>query len=114
MRWFLVKLGFLKKSELTSRMVSFHPAPEEVMSGEVVIVGDKNYQKWACFRCPSSCGELILLSLNKSQHPSWSITGDWLNRPTLHPSVRQLNDCQCHFWIKNGVTHWCHDSRHNK
>nr|WP_242017980.1 DUF6527 family protein [Synechocystis sp. FACHB-383] len=61
------------------------------MPAEVVIVGDRNYKKWACFRCPSGCGELILLSLNKSQHPSWSITSDWLNRPTLYPSIRQLN-----------------------
>ncbi|AGF53761.1 sll6052 (plasmid) [Synechocystis sp. PCC 6803] len=114
MRWFLVKLGFLKKSELTSRMVNFHPAPEEIMSGEVVIVGDRNHKKWACFRCPSGCGELILLSLNKNQHPSWRVDCDWLNRPTLHPSVRQLNHCQCHFWIKRGVTQWCADSRHNK
>lgn len=112
-RWFLVKTGLITKPELTSRIVDLHPAPDDMIFGEIVIVVNASYEKWACFRCPSNCGELISLSLNQRRSPSWRVTYDWLSRPTLYPSIRQLNDCQCHFWIKNGQTYWCHDSQHS-
>ena len=35
---------------------------------------------------------------------------DWLGRPSLSPSVRQLNECRCHFWITRGMVRWCADS----
>lgn len=114
LQWFLVKTGLIKKPELISRSVAQHPSPEDVALGEIVIVGNANYKKWVCFRCPSNCGELILLSLNQHQHPSWRVTCDWLSRPTLNPSIRQLNDCKCHFWIKQGQTYWCQDSQHKR
>lgn len=66
MWWFLVKLGFFKKFELISWMVNFYFVLEEIMLGEVVIVGDRNYKKWVCFCCLSGCGELILLFFNKN------------------------------------------------
>lgn len=39
-----------------------------------------------------------------------SVHLDWLRRPSVTPSVRQLNDCGCHFWIKSGRIQWCSDS----
>jgi hypothetical protein len=50
------------------------------------------------------------LSLNQARHPCWAASIDRLGRPTLHPSVRQLNECKCHFWIREGTVHWCTDS----
>lgn len=110
-RYLLVSLRLIPKPDFVSRVVPSHPSPEEIALGEIVIVGDRKYQKWACFRCPDNCGEIVLLSLNPSRHPSWRVTVDWLSRPTLHPSVRQLADCKCHFWVREGRVDWCEDSR---
>jgi hypothetical protein len=58
--------------------------------------------KWACFHCPGGCSEIIRLSLSKNERPKWTTVPGWLKRPAVSPSVRQLNDCRCHFWIKQG------------
>lgn len=110
LRKMLVWRRYIRRPDFSAQTVLTHPTPEEIKSGQIIVVGDVQYQKWACFRCPGGCGESILLSLNQKRHPSWKITIDWLGRPTLYPSIRQLNDCQCHFWIRQGMIEWCADS----
>ena len=109
-RQLLVWLRFIPKLDFEARTVLTHPTPENIKSGQILVVGDSKYQKWACFRCPGGCGESILLSLNHKRHPYWKVGLDWLGRPTLHPSIRQLNECRCHFWVRQGIVKWCSDS----
>ncbi len=62
-RQLLIWLRFIRQPDLSARIVPTHPAPENIKPGEILVVGDAEYQKWACFRCPGGCGESILLSL---------------------------------------------------
>lgn len=78
---------------------------------KLTLVQSGNVKKWACFKCPGGCGEVINLSLNPKQRPRWQISEDFWLRPTIHPSVHQKNKCGCHFWIKSGKVHWCKDGR---
>jgi hypothetical protein len=103
----LTWLRFILKPDFAAQIVLMHPTPEEVKPGTILVVGDDKYQKWVCFRCPGRCGENISLPLNKNQRPCWAVSIDWLGRPTIHPSVRQLNECRCHFWIRQGCVDWC-------
>jgi hypothetical protein len=112
-RQLLVRLRYIPNPNLFSRLVPTHPGNDNIQSGQILVVGDAKCQKWACFQCPGGCGEKILLSLNQKHHPSWKITIDWLERPTINPSVRQLNECRCHFWVRQGVIEWCPDSGEN-
>ncbi|WJY23323.1 DUF6527 family protein [Fontisubflavum oceani] len=50
------------------------------------------------------------MSLSKNRRPRWTAMSDWLRRPTISPSVRQTNECRCHFWIHQGRIDWCNDS----
>ncbi len=109
-RQILVWLRFIPKPDFDTQRVLTHPNPENIRLGQITVVGDSKYQKWACFRCPGGCGESILLSLNQNRHPYWKVTLDWLGRPTLYPSIRQLNECRCHFWVRQGIVEWCPDS----
>jgi Family of unknown function (DUF6527) len=109
-RQLLVWLRYIRKPDFSSHTVATHPAPENIKPGQILMVGDVKYQKWVCFQCPGGCGEKILLSLNQKRYPCWAISIDWLGRPTLDPSVRQLNECRCHFWVRQGVVEWCSDS----
>jgi Family of unknown function (DUF6527) len=111
-RQILIWLRLIPKVDLAAQIVPTHPNPEEIKSGKMLIVGGASYQKWACFQCPGGCGESVLLSLNQSQHPRWKVSLDWIGRPTVYPSVKQLNECRCHFWIKKGKIEWCPDSNH--
>jgi len=99
----------IPRSDLVAEFTPRHPAPDQIVPGEMTIVRD-GVNKWACFRCPGGCGEKIKLSLNQKRRPRWTVTPDCLNRPTVSPSIRQLNECRCHFWIRQGRVDWCKDS----
>lgn len=109
----LVSLRLVKRPELVGRIVNRYPTPDELRNDELVVVQDGDRQKWACLLCPGGCGEKLQLTLVPYRKPRWLVRLDWLRRPSITPSVRQLNDCQCHFWIKGGKVHWCRDSGHS-
>ena len=109
-RWLFVRLRLVRRPDLVGRIIDRHPTPEELPEGKLVMVRDGNRNKWACLRCPGRCGEKLQLALSSSRHPRWCVRLDWLGRPSVSPSIRQLNDCRCHFWIEGGTVHWCADS----
>ena len=106
----LVFLRLADRPELAIRIVERHPASEELHAGELVVVQDGERRKWVCLRCPGGCGERIQLTLAPHRRPRWLVRLDWLRRPSVTPSVRQINDCRCHFWIRRGRVQWCSDS----
>jgi hypothetical protein len=106
----LVWLGFIPKPAYLARLVSTHPTPEDIAPGWVYVVGGTSYQKWAYFRSPTDSGEIIQLSLMPNRRPCWQVNIDWLRRPTIHPSVRQLEDSYPHFWLRKGTIDWCPDT----
>lgn len=107
----LAQLGFIRQPDFSVRRVLTHPSVDAIQPGQMILVGRAKNLKWACFHCPGQCGEVILLSLVAKQHPRWTVSTDWLGRPTVQPSIRQLNECGCHFWIQQGSVSWCSDSR---
>jgi hypothetical protein len=109
MRQLLVWMRRIRQPDFVVRRMRVHPAPEEIKPGVMIVVGDRHLQKWACFQCPGGCGEVVKLSLNLKRRPCWKVRVDSLNRPTIEPSVRQVNDCRCHFWIREGAVQWCDD-----
>jgi hypothetical protein len=100
----------IPKPDFTTEVVAIHPEPDRIKPRKILVVGDLHIQKWACFRCPGGCGEIVKLSLNQKRTPCWSIRVDEFDRPTISPSIRQTNDCRCHFWIREGRVEWCGDS----
>ncbi|WP_394356857.1 DUF6527 family protein [Shumkonia mesophila] len=110
LRQTLVLLRLIRRPDFVAHVSKRHPTPDEMLTGVIVVVQDGRHQKWACLRCPGGCGERLQLSLNPTRRPHWAITLDWLRRPSVTPSVRQLTACRCHFWIKDGIVEWCADS----
>jgi len=98
--------GILRFDLLTSTTSTF-PTGVTIPSGELLVVRDGPVEKWACLSCPGGCGKNISLSLNPTRRPRWSVVSDFWRRPTVKPSVHQLNDCGCHFWINDGRIDWC-------
>ena len=110
LRRFLAAVGLIQRPDLVSKVMGRHPSPTDLPSGTLIVVKDGELEKWACLRCPGGCGEKLMLSLNAARRPRWTVTSDWLRRPSITPSINQLNACRCHFWITSGVVHWCEDS----
>lgn len=109
-REILIWLGVIPKPAYLARIVDMHPAPENIAPDWVYVVGGSDYQKWACFRCPTGSGEVIQLSLMHNRRPHWQVKVDWLGRPTIHLSVRQLESSFAHFWLRKGTISWCPDT----
>ncbi len=109
-RKLLCTLGVINEPELLARRVSQHPSSDDIRVGWIYVVTSHGHPKWAYMRCPSDPSEVIQLSLMPSRRPSWSISIDFLERPTISPSVRQLAGTHAHFWVKKGSIEWCHDS----
>ena len=103
-------MGFIRRADIVAQYVADHPNSESMRPGELYVVGNKHFQKWALFQCPCGCGDTIMLSLSAKRRPSWTVCIDWLGRPSLSPSVRQIGGCYSHFWLKQGRLKWCADT----
>lgn len=90
------------KVELTSNNPNF----EDIKDGTIILVGGKNYTKWAYLKCPCGCNELIMISLGKGKYPNWNIDLDRFGRPSIHPSIYKTTGCKSHFWIIKGKIIW--------
>lgn len=91
-------------------VVKAPPPNSEIPFGKFLVVMPLKEPKWALFKCPCGCDHVITLSLSKMRNPHWKVTRNRDNYPTLYPSVRQLNGCLSHFWVKNGEVYWCPDT----
>jgi hypothetical protein len=102
--------GFLQ-FDLLAEITPAFPAGVEIPQGKFLVVRDGPIEKWGCLSCPGGCGKTISLSLNSNRRPRWNVIRDFWRRPTVQPSVHQLNDCGCHFWIRQGRVDWCAGGR---
>ncbi len=49
-RQLLVWMRHIRQPDFVVKRVAVHPAPEAVKPGVMVLVGDRQLQKWACFQ----------------------------------------------------------------
>ncbi len=102
----LKQFGF----NFVARYADDNPAADSLSNGEIVIVGNKDYQKWAYLKCPCGCGSTTMLSLSTKRRPSWQVYMNWMMILTVYPSVRDISTCYSHYWIKRGKVYWCRDT----
>lgn len=110
LRFILAWLGIIPRPDQLARISTNYPSGDELPPGRFILVQGGGADKWACFRCPGGCGERIDLPLVPNRSPRWRVHVDRLGRPSVEPSVRQLEGCRCHFWISKGQVRWCEDS----
>lgn len=109
-RALLIWLRIIPAPHLLARIVADHPSTDSLETGWIYVVGGPDYQKWAYFRCPADNDEIIQLSLMNKHRPRWSVAIDFLQRPTITPSVRQVEGSYAHFWLRKGCVDWCADT----
>ena len=102
--------GRLEPVQFTVTTIADHPDLTTLAPGQIYIVGDPAFQKWAFLKCPCGCGQPIMLSLSQKRRPRWRIEIDWYGRPTVKPSIWQTAGCYSHFIIKQGRIHWTADT----
>jgi hypothetical protein len=109
-RHFLEKIRWIPRADVIANLSPEHPDQASLPPGFLHVVGGKHYQKWAYLKCPCNCGALIMLSLSAARRPHWRVKFDWLDRPTVEPSIWQMEGCFSHFWIRKGRVDWVKDT----
>ena len=109
-REILTRFKLIKSPDFLLNIVERHPNPDELIRGTIFIVQNGDFKKTACFLCPGECGKKIILPLIHTPKSKWKVDIDWLGRPSIDPSIRVLNACRCHYWIRKGTVNWCIDN----
>jgi hypothetical protein len=95
-----------EKFQFKVECIPSNPNPDNLQKDLVYVVGEKKYKKWAYLKCPCGCEDIIMLSLNKKEFPSWSVKKDKIGRASISPSIHKLDGCKSHFLIKKGKLIW--------
>lgn len=101
-----VKVGAVRQPELVIAEVDDNPGPAIMANNVLYKVQHEEWPKWADFKCPCGCGDVISISIAEGRN-SWKLKRDFWGRPSLHPSVWRKAACKSHFWVRKGKIHWC-------
>jgi len=71
------------------------------------IVGTVNDPWQAELLCPCGCKDKIVLPVNNSTKPHWSLNITIKKTPSLSPSIWRTKGCKSHFFLKKGKIKWC-------
>lgn len=105
----LVGLKLITRPDFVETVVEEHPEPDEMDTRTLYVVRSGPWPKWAVFKCPCGCGDVIDISIAQGKN-SWSCQSDWIGRPSLRPSVWRHARCYSHFWLTKGMVDWCKDT----
>jgi hypothetical protein len=79
--------------------------PSEIRRRRAIVVGARAPGKWLVFDCPCAERHRVMLNLDPSRTPHWTIgTAEPL---TVFPSVDAPNEAgRCHYFIRRGRIEW--------
>ena len=84
--------------------------PDRLPDKGVVLVGAPGSATWAAFDCPCRTGHRLMVNLDRSWHPFWSV--DCLKPLTIQPSIDDITpERRCHFFVRGGRISWAHYDR---
>jgi hypothetical protein len=100
----LCRVGLWKRPDFLAQDRSDAPSDVELRQGLLIREVRGGYPKWAHFFCPK-CSEGIHIPIAGPDR--WTLTIDFLRRPTLSPSIWQTGSCGAHFFLRHGQILWC-------
>ena len=84
--------------------------PDKLPPKGVILVGVEGNPTWAALDCPCRRGHRLLVNLDRSRLPVWTI--DSIKPLTIRPSIADITfDRQCHFWVRRGRIRWAYPDR---
>lgn len=89
------------------RIAATDELPAHLPRKDLILVHDDGEDWSVGFWCPCGCGESIELALLQDVKPRWDLIISLEGLPTLHPSVWRRTGCRSHFWLRDGIVHWC-------
>lgn len=81
--------------------------PLTIRPRRAYLVGTPSRQKWLVFECACGGGHRILLNLDVSRRPVWTLRMSKTKVLSLRPSVNYHDDHRtCHYVLSNGRIKW--------
>lgn len=81
--------------------------PLDIPPCRAYLVGTPSRRKWLVFDCACGGGHRILLNLDPSRQPVWTLQLSKTKVLTLRPSVNYHDDRRkCHYILSNGRIEW--------
>jgi hypothetical protein len=98
----------LRRAPKAYRMKSVDELPDRLRSTILYIVAEDSLPMHASMACPrGKCRDVLNMNLLPDDHPVWTLKVGADGRPSLRPSVWRKPGCGCHFWMRDGLIHWC-------
>lgn len=94
------RLKLVSRPAFLAQVVSEQPFEHEMEAGIIYEEVRGGHRKWLHLRCPK-CGEAIQLEA-AGQRSIWTMSSDWLWRPTIAPSIWETESCGAHFFVRKG------------
>lgn len=84
--------------------------PRRIRARRAFLVAGEARRKWLVFDCPCGSGHRILLNLDRSRRPFWTLRVAKDRRFTIEPSVDYSDDLRsCHYFLSDGRVEWVAD-----
>ena len=81
--------------------------PAHIRPHRAYLVATATHRKWLVFDCPCGTGHRIVLNLDRSRRPTWTVRLCKKGAVTLRPSVNYRDDrLACHYVLSNGRIRW--------
>lgn len=85
--------------------------PDELRPRVLYIAGEGENVWAASLICPCGCNQVIELNLLPQVRPRWRVVQHADGTATLDPSVWRKGGCRSHFFLTDGLIHWCRSNR---
>lgn len=81
--------------------------PQRIRPRRAFLVATPTLRKWLAFDCPCGAGHRVLLNLDRTRRPFWTVRISKRGALTLRPSVDYDDGPRsCHFLLRQGRVSW--------
>lgn len=105
----LTRFGHLafRPWRLEATVSDMDDVPLRIRPRRAYLVATPTRRKWLVFDCACGGGHRILLNLDPSRRPVWTLRLSRTKALTLHPSVDYRDELRaCHYVLSNGRIEW--------
>ena len=102
---------FVRPWRVAATVSEVDQVPRRIRARRAFLVAAEARRKWLVFDCPCGSGHRILLNLDRSRRPFWTLRVAKDRRFTLHPSVDYRDDRRaCHYFLRHGRVAWANSA----
>ena len=102
----------LRPWRLENSVSDVDDVPSHIRARRAFLVATVRRNKWLVFDCPCRTGHRVILNLDESRDPFWTLRLTRTQRISLSPSIDYKGSRRsCHYFLSNGRVVWAPPSR---